>query len=444
MVLFYMLLLCFPLSVLAVAFRNPRKLAMNEFSRIRFQGSLPSESKDNDITTISRLHIIVLVHGWLGNPKEMDYLKHTLSQQLLQESKTSNTNLSTSSNPTIAVAIPTQNSKSYEAFVIHSAESNSGSILTSDGIAAGGQRVAQEIDRLVAHYSQFCHQRPITLSLVGNSLGGLYCRYAISRMQSFSKLTPKFFVTTCTPHLGVSQHTYLTIPIWMESLIATSMQQTGKDLFRRSLILQDMILDQNFVQPLLAFQHRIAYANMYGTDFQVPTSTAAFWADTDSIHHVVARQGGNHNKDNKNNIVLQLTTPQTEIQNKNTITTTNDLSSKDMSVRLDQLGWTKVLVDVREHLPFNWRRSTSFAKSSDDDASKAETSELFTTQTTWTARELLQDFDKGHFQSFPLGHTVMVANAKDSLNRYLTKGGQSTMDHLACTMIQTLLKENNP
>jgi hypothetical protein len=56
----------------------------------------------------------------------------------------------------------------------------------------------------------------------------------------------------------------------------------------------------------------------------------------------------------------------------------------------------------------------------------------------------LQEFDRGQFRVLPLGHTVMVANAKDAVNQYLTKGGQSTMDYLARTMLDMLLEKEPP
>jgi hypothetical protein len=457
--------------------------------------STTSTSTSTSTTTwqnISKVHIIVLVHGWLGNPKEMEYLKQSLARQVqlralhvplqaLPLQQAQNTDL-LECNPIELAVLAQPDQDPQQLFVIHSAQCNSGKMLTSDGIAAGGQRLANEIDQLVDNYSNYEYSntntntntntkeqvkvpRQITLSLVGNSLGGLYCRYAISTLKALqtqtSVVVPKIFCTTCTPHLGVSQHTYVTLPTWIESPIATIMLRTGIDLFRRSSIIQDMAVQTAFVKPLRAFEQRVAYINVWGTDFQVPTSTAAFWADTDSMHYTVRASStgtdesnastgtstgtsavdtkeNNENEDD-HNIVLQLATPQ-QLDNKdNTSTSTTFLSSKELSVRLDNMGWRKYLCDVRHHLPLSRKRSSLSSTFSTGTGTGTNRGQEETGEEKWTARDLLQEFDRNYFKTIPLGHTVMVANAKDSLNQYLTTGGRPTMDYLASSMIQQLL-----
>lgn len=54
------------------------------------------------------------------------------------------------------------------------------------------------------------------ISIVGNSLGGLYARYAISllyepRDKTIAGLRPKTFMTVATPHLGVRR--FLVVPV---------------------------------------------------------------------------------------------------------------------------------------------------------------------------------------------------------------------------------------
>ena len=54
------------------------------------------------------------------------------------------------------------------------------------------------------------------ISIVGNSLGGLYARYAVSllyepRAKSIAGLRPKTFMTVATPHLGVRR--FLVVPV---------------------------------------------------------------------------------------------------------------------------------------------------------------------------------------------------------------------------------------
>eukprot|EP00986_Skeletonema_menzelii_P021520 scaffold34815_cov97-Skeletonema_menzelii.AAC.1 len=190
----------------------------------------------------------------------------------------------------------------------------------------------------------------VTFSLVGNSLGGLYSRFALSKIpyeiplstdnseDDDNKLSsnikvrlfPNIFCTTATPHLGVSQHTYLPIPRLAETIIGAGMGATGRDLFRLNsdvmndgaaakvnaaaaktvkrlssfrirkdsnqniesdaedeldCVIRNMCLDDEFLVPLRNFRQRIAYANAYGTDFQVPCQTAAFLNDNSGVGH---------------------------------------------------------------------------------------------------------------------------------------------------------------
>lgn len=262
-------------------------------------------------STARQIHLIVLVHGWMGNSKELGYL-----QQALEREGTS------TDDPSIH-------------FVVHSAQANDGQ--TSDGIAAGGTRLAGEINQLIGDLEDRSSS-PVSLSLVGNSLGGLYARYALKDIRwQDDRLAPNVFCTTSTPHLGVSQHTFLPLPRPAEYLVATAMQPTGSDLFRFSSVLDQMTTDEAFVAPLARFRQRIAYANAYRTDFQVPTATAAFLADCDSPHHRMAMEHPN--------VTLAVTT---EARTMPAYSRDEPLTTAEMATRLDALGWTKVFCDVRD------------------------------------------------------------------------------------------------
>lgn len=454
LLLYYIMLFGVPVSAVAFAFRSSQRrastvLASSSLEKTTIHSNwkpilfLNKKEKDQPI---SKLHIIVLVHGWLGNPLEMGYLKQSLYQRVADNQdpdELTSTNLEV--NP-IAVARTCQKNQTAQAVVIHSAECNTGAILTSDGIEAGGKRVAGEMDALVAHYAKQCQNPDITLSLVGNSLGGLYARYAIAHAKCMSKkneeqsstsankqsaqqptVTPMFFVTTCTPHLGVSQNTFIKIPNWVETPIARVMQQTGLDLFRRSNVLEEMTLQSKYIEPLSAFSKRMALANVYGTDFQVPTPTAAFWGETNSIHKLVALEETQQN----HNIVLLVETPQDNKPMSSLSDLRRPLSSDEMSMCLDRVGWTKILADVRQHLPLTGRLMNS--DTPDDEKKRLLDKE------EWTAKELLNEFDRGHFRHLPLAHTVVVANSKDRINIYLTQGGKATMDYLANEIIKGLV-----
>jgi hypothetical protein len=178
----------------------------------------------------------------------------------------------------------------------------------------------------------------------------------------------------------------------------------------------------------------MAYANVHGTDFQVPTRTAAFWAPTSSEHYPVVVDDDEHEDDHSSipdNIVMKLTTPRNDSILPIRSEDDDDDDFSGMSRRLDAMGWTKVLVDVRPHLPSLSRKKKNAEQRLLDNNDNV---------TPLTARQLLERFGGGQLLSIPLGHTVMVANAKDGLNRWLTQGGKPIMDYLAKTMIEGLLE----
>ena len=187
------------------------------------------------------VHLIVLVHGWKGDSKEMGYMQRSL----LRESE---------KHPS-------------SRFVVHSSSVNEGR--TSDGIAAGGERLAAEVSDMIA--SHRADDNVVTLSFVGNSLGGLYSRYAISKIDS-SAVKPMVFCTIAAPHLGVSNHTYVPIPRSLEWVVAHVMHSTGKDLFQYTPIIKDMAFNSTFKTPLQRFRKRIAYANVSSCDKSGNTS----------------------------------------------------------------------------------------------------------------------------------------------------------------------------
>lgn len=177
------------------------------------------------------VHLIVLVHGWKGDSKEMGYMHRSLLQEAEKHP--------------------------YSRFAVHSSTVNEGR--TSDGIAAGGERLAAEVSDMIA--SHRANNTVVTLSFVGNSLGGLYSRYALSKINT-STVEPMVFCTTATPHLGVSKHTYVSLPRSVEWVIAHTLYWTGKDLFQYTSIIKDMALNSTFKTPLQRFRKRIAYANV--------------------------------------------------------------------------------------------------------------------------------------------------------------------------------------
>ncbi|CAN0476890.1 unnamed protein product, partial [Laminaria digitata] len=153
------------------------------------------------------------------------------------------------------------------------------------------------------------------ISLVGNSLGGLYVRYAVKLLyraggaaaagETVAGLKPSVFMTIASPHLGVRRFTYVPLPTPLHALASVFVGKTGSDLFlernggragsgvgvgvgagtgvgvgtgkagREASLLYEMATSEEFLRPLKAFRWRRAYANRRG-DFMVPYGTAAF------------------------------------------------------------------------------------------------------------------------------------------------------------------------
>ena len=111
---------------------------------------------------------------------------------------------------------------------VHCAAANEGR--TRDGVAAGGRRLAAEVERIARSTPSM-----ETISLVGNSLGGLYTRYAAGELLDTASgrlagLEPDVFVTIGCPHLGVRQFTYLPLPPPLRRLGPLVAGRTATDL----------------------------------------------------------------------------------------------------------------------------------------------------------------------------------------------------------------------
>lgn len=535
-------------------------------------------------------HYIFLVHGWLGNDLEMSYLSESFARCIANEGKDSldegeehDAKRVKRSNSQLA-AIDALKGSSNEAgaavgkhppVIVHSVKCNVGR--THDGIKNGGTRLAHEIvdfirtdlqEKKDANSAQDQDtEGHVTYSIVGNSLGGLYARFAISlvpRQLSIPRpvasannngsspnnqritLHPNTFLTTATPHLGVSQHTYLPIPRIAETIIGSGMGTTGTDLFRlnsdktgrenvigagvRKLsgvhgvlgpwqpgdeqkskegsdnngtkssiesnteeevdkemecIIRSMCLQEKYLAPLRNFRRRIAYANAYRTDFQVPTETAAFLnPDSDVVHTVVACRDvkveeGKHDRDESHVppfVVAVVSTEQQSINTLQQLESAEAATPKEellkMSKSLDALGWTKVFIDVRNRIPLpgipkpSWRllpfpsmfgaklpepdtplddliHSRGYKKdgsSSSEEVEASKSAEKDAVVPTVTSSELIQSTNAGETVHFPMGHTVMVANSKSDTYTKLNYQGRPVMDKLAEDMLRDVLE----
>ena len=179
-----------------------------------------------------------------------------------------------------------------------------------DGVRAGATRVADEIRAVVA-----AHPTLVDVSLVGNSLGGLYARYAAAllfdvRAGTIAGLRPDAFLTTATPHLGVGPFGYLGLfPSPMRAVVGPALGATTRELTladggrigaedEAPLLARMADADVGsdggrrdeppFLDALGSFRRRCAYANAVN-DFLVAYETASL--DPDAPAALRARRG---------------------------------------------------------------------------------------------------------------------------------------------------------
>lgn len=335
----------------------------------------------------SIVHICFLQHGLNSLAKDLGYMKHAIEGR--------SSELQSHRNAT--------RSDLQEELVVHGVTCNEGK--TKDGVCAGGERLLEEMLQVIRaeverkrderrsrkeryHQQDWAHvdkdddtidsnedkEPPIdvTISMVGNSLGGIYSRYAIAHLHrklesrddddanedgyagtlDNGRIRVYFqtFCTTATPHLGCSRHTWISLPRSAEIAVGYILGDTGRDLFRITDILHKMALDEFYLTALRKFRKRVAYANGYHTDFPVPASTAAFLHEDSSHEHFWEKGTSQGDKELEKYIVAVLHTQPTSSE-----TNQRDLDCEDelkaMSLALDSLGWKKVIVDLRQEMP---------------------------------------------------------------------------------------------
>ena len=437
-------------------------------------------------------HYVFLVHGWLGNEQEMAYLGtaledvvagRVLSTSIENDQQDDNNNkddrgeddgfvhvtandgneedgVDEQQEASVAsVASDEESQEDRPDIVVHKPSCNNGR--TTDGIAAGGTRLAEEVAEFIVNDIRDRRKRRqienegevqddgddfeehVTVSFVGNSLGGLYSRYALSLLPSELRLDasedddassgtiilhPNTFCTTATPHLGCSSNTYIPVPRFAERAIGRVLDVTGLDLFRADVedyptspqkkvdndkdasppskmnkdkenvendadddgearddepllssasssnaneeeeagaenkgpkrdLIYRMCTEPAYLKPLSSFRRRIAYANAFGTDFQVPCNTASFLSDKSTYPH---RYCNDAEKEDLDFIASVLYTDPSDANvdgSDAAVSSTSDdgQGAEDdilvMSRSLDALGWTKVFIDTRSGIP---------------------------------------------------------------------------------------------
>lgn len=200
-------------------------------------------------------HLVVMIHGFWGNPNHLNHLRDTL--------------LKSHTDAGIKVFVPKSNSDNH----------------TYDGIDRGGERITHEVLQLVDELKQ--QGNPVKkFSIVGYSLGGLIARYVVGLLYNdglFNTVEPVNFTTFASPHLGVrSPKTGYQNDTWNwlgSNLLSVSGQQLYlTDNFRdtgRPLL--DILADpgSTFIKGLQRFEKRTIYANIHH-DPAVPYYSASF------------------------------------------------------------------------------------------------------------------------------------------------------------------------
>jgi hypothetical protein len=339
----------------------------------------------------------------------------------------------------------------------------------------------------------------ITISIIGNSMGGLYGRYAIAKLierhcvpemaptkkddrgreQEQGRISPAswivdgkyrlrldIFCTTASPHLGVSQHTWIRIPRIAEIGIAATMGESGRDLFRLNNLLHTMATDSTFLDPLASFRKRIAYANCYGTDFPVPVGTAAFLSDKSTYPHEFLNNC--KVEDECGLVIATLRTPANVANANDTEKHFDELHQ--MSLSLDRLGWEKVFVDLRKEmlsielprptwvqrsqplksLQTNTREDGRGGCSSSENNRRADSTDLRGLKKHKTisskdinnaaneAQENNNAESKRLILRVPVGHNMIVAFSRNRLATFLNKGGRPLVDALAEELVRDI------
>ena len=454
------------------------------------------------------VHFCFLLHGHRGLSKDLSYMQFRMQQVAEEEKKVHSTH----------------------DMVIHLCVANEGK--TTDGVANGGNRLVQELrhtieEEMIKRYpklssllegnscsravatedeeggAEVCEGQTliydISISILGNSLGGLFGRYAIAKLIEHHcvwevtsntwildgrfRLHLNIFCTTATPHLGISRHTYVKIPRTAEIGVAHALGDTGRDLFRLNDLLHTMSTSPSFLKSLGSFRSRVAYANAYGTDFAVPASTAAFLSEHSAYPHRIAQTRSNKATTKMGEdvsaaepsggglVIATLYTPSRthrgESRDDGDVESENDASGTpfdeldEMSQCLDQLGWKKVFVDMRQELPNAelpsiLRSSLSLSSLSDGpnsvvDGSSECASHVGTSPSAAIPKLQALQMENRLVESrevalavsspednriaLPLGHNMIVAFSRSPWSTFMNKGGRPVVDTLAKELV---------
>lgn len=480
--------------------------------QVEFQNvdGLTGTPRSPDVT-----HFLFLMHGHRGQSKDLAYMQ-TVMEKIAANEKRRRSNVAGAATGSGASMSPSSESTTEPErlehdMVVHNSVCNERK--TEDGIRNGGDRLVEEMRQVIENEMEKRHPgsrdiSDVTISILGNSLGGLYGRYAIAKLverhcvqdgedtpdpcwilDGRFRLHLNVFCTTATPHLGVSKHTFLPIPRPVEMAAARVMKDTGKDLFRLNDLLHTMATCPTFLRPLATFRKRIAYANAYGTDFPVPTATAAFLSENSTYPHHFEDESltlgveqekagkrpkrraspdsdGSAERAKKKLFVAALYTQRAqhdahEDASDNSMTRSGDhldaIQHKDefhhMSECLDQLGWRKVFIDIRSELPtleipkglIKKRKEPTEGESDHRGESNKCIHSLKRQRKSLSSKDLASAVAQPNDNrvSWPLGHNMIVAFSRTRMSALMNKGGRPVVDAVAKQVVEDIFAWGN-
>lgn len=472
--------------------------------------SSPTTTSSTSVLGSGPIHFCFIVHGHQGKPTDLRYLHHTIKEKaknggfaIAKSSRTCSVGKSDSDDAEFTTASVSRRSKrdrwprlssmkktdeategqnnedaildgvediitnsQSSSFIVHNAACNEGT--THDGVVKGGERLGNEIiDVIRSELEGRRHNNKeysdVTISIIGNSLGGLYGRYAVMQLDELLPSSAEdgddlqqhyildntirihfnVFCSTASPHLGCADRTYFPIPRFAEIGIAKRLGETGRDLFRVNDLMRTMATYPRFTRPLALFRKRIAYANAYGTDFVVPGSTAGFLdANSDSIHYFDADFRDDKAGDGvcpaseKGLFAATCYTPRRSLSSPIEESTNSTSEMEVMSRSLDALGWTKVFVDMRREIPISVKLPSLSASETSNNID-CPVKRLSIDRKSVASKELSRAVSSlgGNHISLPFGHNSICAFERGSFATEFNKGGRPVMDSLALSLV---------
>jgi hypothetical protein len=289
-------------------------------------------------------HLVVLSHGIMGTSQDLNYLAEQLERR------------------GCVVLRSTVNERSRSL----------------SGIKRGGELLAGEIEE----FAKASGNRLRRISIVGNSLGGLYARYATKVLHEgkFAGLEPHKFLTIASPHLGVRNWTFAEdygiasfIPALdlIKQAVSYTIFSTGREIFAMDgetdsdsttgtgnpSLLYRMATEESFLNPLRSFASRRLYANLQ-RDFVVPLGTAAFISNEKvqqlrlrhrNVKGFVSRWNSTASATSGGTSSIEYENQGFEVKQQQTRSTN---SAGDIMMKsLDTVGWEKIIVNFPGILP---------------------------------------------------------------------------------------------